>query len=125
MKKDIKTTDNDIMLNTVEKKVHFCHFHIAGLTYYDACDVIDELKVGTMLSLVRDAGNKHDANAIAIFFRDTKLGFVPADDAEQLAPFFDMGHGGIFEAKIQSVDTSAHPERQIGVKISLLNAKYL
>jgi hypothetical protein len=47
---------------------------------------------GQPLRLRRDAGNEHDANAIAVDLADgTHLGFVPREVAADLAPRLDAG----------------------------------
>ena len=114
---------NQQQTTPVEKKRHFKRFHIAGFTYYEGCDVFQQLKIGTRLRLVRDAANRFDPNAIAIYFGDAKLGFVPASEAAELAIFFDMGYEDMFECMIQTVDPAAHPEHQIHVRISILRKK--
>lgn len=42
------------------RKMYFMNCHLAGRKYHDADEVWDELKVGTVLQLVRDKGNVHD-----------------------------------------------------------------
>ena len=76
-------------------------FFIAGFNYYDGCMALEELKVGTKLELVRDEYNKADVNAIAIYYNDWKLGYVPAQENEMLAKFLDMGYNDVFEIRVQ------------------------
>ncbi|MBQ9439721.1 MAG: HIRAN domain-containing protein [Paludibacteraceae bacterium] len=111
---------NQQQTTPVEKKRHFKRFHIAGFAYYEGCDVFQQLKIGTRLRLVRDAANRFDPNAIAIYFGDAKLGFVPASEAAELAIFFDMGYGSMFECAIQTLDASEHPEHQVCVRLCIL-----
>ena len=52
----------------------------------------DAAAPGRALALRRDAGNEHDANAIAVATGDGELlGFVPRELAAELAPSLDAG----------------------------------
>jgi hypothetical protein len=52
----------------------------------------DAAAPGRALELRRDAGNEHDANAIAVATDDGQLlGFVPRELAAELAPAIDAG----------------------------------
>lgn len=43
------------------------------------------------LSLKRESENSYDKNAIAVYWRDHQIGYVPAVDAKKLAPKMDRG----------------------------------
>ncbi len=110
-------------LRQMETKRHFLSFNIAGFSYHDGCEVFDQLKIGSPLRLIRDEDNRHDPNAVAVFFGDTWLGFVPRQKNSDLALFLDMGYEDLFAARIQQLDPQAHPEQQVGVVVFLKKAK--
>ena len=85
--------------------------------YADGCIVFDELKMGTKLELVREEYNSHDHNAVAVYFKDMKLGFIPKHQNELISQFLDMGHSDVFEARVCQLDKEAHPEHQVHVNI--------
>jgi hypothetical protein len=66
---------------------------VAGASRHHADAVAsDAAAPGQPLVLRRDAGNEHDANAIAVDLPDgTQLGFVPRELAAELAPRLDAG----------------------------------
>jgi hypothetical protein len=67
---------------------------VAGAARFHASALAtDALAPGRPLSLRRDAGNPHDANAIAVFPADggEQAGWVPRDLAAELAPDLDAG----------------------------------
>jgi len=103
---------------------HFSSFYIAGFTYYDAVDVFDELTVGKPLILKAERENPYDANAIAIYYNEAKLGYIPAGQNELLSKFFRLGYSDIFEAKISQKDEDAHPEKQIRVVVRIKEKSY-
>jgi len=98
------------------KTKHFSHFHIAGFTYYEGATVFNELKIGTELRLVLEPENKYDPNAVAIYYKDTHLGYVPRNNNSEISKILEMGHE-IFGARIQQINQQANPENQIGVMV--------
>jgi hypothetical protein len=64
---------------------------IAGFQYYRGNSVLPLLRVGKELSLVREPHNKHDSDAIAVYFNNDKLGFVPALENRAIAQMLDRG----------------------------------
>ncbi len=106
----------------VETKRCIAHFNIAGFSHYDGCQVFSKLKIGTALRLVRDKENMHDADAVAIFYKNVKLGYIPASQNKMYADFLDMGYSYAFELLVQRCDPTAHPEQQITVALYLKKA---
>lgn len=100
-------------------KEHLCHFDIAGFTYYDGPEAFEKLKIGTRLHLKIEKENKFDARAVALYFDNFKLGFVPRSENRIIYKLLTIGFTGL-ECKIQRVTPSEHPENQIGVIIHLI-----
>ena len=71
--------------------------HIAGLRYYeyghdDGLGRVVSPSSGDRLSLIRRPENRHDGNAVEIWWRNgIHLGHVPRHHAEWLAPELDAG----------------------------------
>ncbi len=76
---------------STEAKVYLQNSRLAGFRYYDGRKLWPELRVGDALTLVREADNPYDANAIRVEWRERKLGFVPRADNAALARFMDRG----------------------------------
>lgn len=106
----------------IMKRRHFTHFKIAGFTYYEGPVVFPELKVGTELSMKLEQENKFDPYAIALYFGEYKIGFVPKEENHTLHKFLEQGHD-IFEVRIQQIAPAENTERQIQVIVYLLPAK--
>lgn len=100
---------------------HFSNFYIAGFTFHEGCMVFSELKIGTQLRLCREQENKFDPYAVAIYYGDTKLGYIPKSNNEEISTFLDMGHFDIFDVRVQSVCPNEHPESQVRVAIFIKN----
>lgn len=99
------------------EKMHFASFHIAGFQYYQGLEAFEHLKIGTELELIRDSENKYDPDAVAIFYKDYQLGYIPRGENREFSMFMDMGVGDIFETRISRILTETHPERMIDVSV--------
>jgi hypothetical protein len=96
---------------------HFANFHIAGFTYYDGVDVFYELKIGTELHLKAEPNNPFDAYAVAVYYKDTKLGYILKGENKVISKFLNCKYTDLFEVKICQITMEAHPERQVGVLV--------
>ena len=106
-----------IMEKRTERRKHFLHTNVAGFMYWDGCEAFSRLEIGTKLELVRESDNKYDSDAIALYYMDYKLGYVPGSENEIFAQFLDMGHSDLFEVRVCRLCPDAHPERQVYVNI--------
>lgn len=102
-----------------EPSRHLIDFHVAGFTYYDGLDVIDELTLGKSVELIPESANPYDPEAVAIFYQDRKIGHVPREKNDLLSKILYFGHADILEARIQYVNKETHPERQFRVVVKI------
>lgn len=102
-----------------EPSRHIDDFHLAGFAYYDGLDVIDELKLGQPVEMVKEENNPYDEKAVAILYKGKKLGYIPSSHNSVISTLLYYGHGDIFEARIQSANLDEHPERQFRVVVKV------
>lgn len=102
---------------------HFSNFSLAGFTYYDGIEVFQELKVGTLLTMQTEPENKYDPNAVAIYYGDKKLGFIPKEENKQIFQFLTLSYTDLFEVRINRVSPESHPEKQVGVVVRINERK--
>ncbi len=100
---------------------YFEDFHIAGFVYYDGVEVFNELKIGTELTLIVEPQNKYDIFAVAIYYQNHKLGYIPRSHNKYISKFLNLGHKDIFEVKINRISPEENPENQIGVVIKIVD----
>lgn len=100
-------------------KRHFIHGNIAGFTYWDGAEAFSKLTIGTMLTLQREENNQFDPYAVAVYFEEYKLGFIPRNQNKEVAKFLEMGYEDIFEVRINRISPEEHPENQIGMIVHL------
>ena len=99
----------------MEKRRHLSTFHIAVFTYWDGCIVFDQLKIGTILTLKREEDNKFDPYAVAIYFNENKLGFIPRGSNKEINKFLEQGCNELFELRINRIAPEEDPENQVHV----------
>ena len=88
---------------------------LAGLRYYAAAELKQELRIGDRLELERESGNVHDANAIAVRWRGRKLGYVPRRDNATLSWALDRGEH--LRARISGLAPQPNPARRIEIEV--------
>lgn len=88
---------------------------LAGFRHGAAADVWADLRPGDRLSLVREAGNAFDANAVRVEWRGHKLGYVPRRDNAALA--WAMDRGETLHARISRAEWHPNPARRIAFEV--------
>ena len=106
----------------MKDKLYYKNFHISGFTYYDGPLLTKKLKVGKKLRLQAEPENRHDENAVAVYYKNHKLGFVPKEKNYSMSKFLNQGHNP-FEVVIQQVDKNEHPERQFRVAVFIAESE--
>lgn len=64
---------------------------IAGFQYHQGETAWPGMKIGDALTLVRQSHNPHDARAVAVYWRDAMIGFVPRAENTAVAQMLDRG----------------------------------
>ncbi len=88
---------------------------LAGFRHGAAAAVWPELRPGDPLSLVRDADNPFDANAVRVLWRGRMLGYVPRRDNAALAWALDRGE--TLHARISKAQWHPNPARRIAFDV--------
>ncbi len=99
---------------------HLSHFHIAGFSYYDGVFAFNDMKVGSELVLKLEEDNKYDPKAVAVYFKNHKLGFIPRADNDIFYKLLKVGFKGI-SCHVQRLSPEEHPEEQVQVVAFLHN----
>lgn len=64
---------------------------LAGFQYHQAGELWTDLRVGDVLTLVREPDNPHDGNAVRVEWRGHKLGYLPRAENRTVAAEMDRG----------------------------------
>lgn len=79
------------LLKPLSQEIHLFDSYVAGTSHLADQSVLDEIKEGDMLFLVRE-DNKFDSNAIMLFSpAKKKVGYVPEKDNVVFARLMDAG----------------------------------
>lgn len=97
------------------KREHLANFNLAGATFYELPSCFQKLQIGTVLNAKLETDNKFDARAVAIYFEDKKLGFIPRNENRIFFKLLTIGYTDIFELMIQKIDPTEHPENQLQI----------
>jgi hypothetical protein len=88
----IKGIANKDMPMPYAREIRILDTYIAGTSYYKAKEIKDKLQEGTHLIFQREATNKYDKRAIAIYdLEKNKLGYIPQVKNEVISSLMDAG----------------------------------
>ncbi len=92
---------------------------LAGFQYHRAAAIWPFLRVGEPLHLRREPGNPHDRYAVAVWFRNEHLGYIPRRENRTLAKLMDQGER--LEAQIVRLLEENNPWRKIRLRVELVS----
>jgi len=91
---------------------------LAGSQYYALSSAWREIRVGDRLALVREADNRHDANAIRVEWNGRQLGYVPRAENRALAAAIDRGDR--VEARVVRLTRHRNPWQRVEFEVYVL-----
>ena len=89
----------------------------AGLRYHEAKAVWDRMRVGDALTLVREAANPYDGNAVRVDWNRHQLGYLPRTQNEAVARQMDRGNK--LEARITKLTQYRNHRRKLEFEVFL------
>lgn len=82
----------EMSLQPFSREIFLLEITVAGTSYRDEIyDVEPLLKEGTVLRMIRQPDNEYDELAIAIYYEDTQIGWVPRRMNEVISRLMDAG----------------------------------
>lgn len=90
---------------------------LAGFQHHKGEHLWSFLQPGEPLRLVRETTNTYDANAVAVYFRGDKLGYVPRRENAAVAQMLDRGQR--LEARIVRLLDEPNPWRRVRFSVEL------
>ncbi len=88
---------------------------LAGFKYHAGESLWHEMREGDRLTLVREADNEHDGNAIRVEWRGHKLGYLPR--AENRAVAAAMDNGDKVDARIAKLRQHRNPWQRMLIEV--------
>ena len=91
---------------------------LAGFHHHRATAIWPFLREGEPLVLVRESINTFDRDAVAVYFRNDKIGYVPRRENHVVAQMLDRGQQLI--AKVTQLRNEQNPWRRVRFEIKLV-----
>ena len=88
---------------------------LAGFQYHAGEALWQEMRQGDRLTLVREADNPHDANAVRIEWRGQKLGYLPRAENRAVATAID--NGDAVDARIAKLRQHRSPWQRVLIEV--------
>lgn len=106
-------------LYTQYHRVFLLQCFIRGFRFYDGPKLLEQMKVGAMIELQREPKNKHDNEAIALYFNGTKIGYVPKEENSLFSKLMDSELLDL-QAEITHLEPSAKAWENVAIVIYAL-----
>lgn len=90
---------------------------LAGFQYYEGKALWEQMRIGDVLTLVREPDNSHDPLAVRVEWKGNKLGYVPRRENQAIARQLD--HGNPLEARIVRLVNHRDPWKRIEFEVFL------
>jgi hypothetical protein len=88
---------------------------LAGFQYHAGEALWQDMREGDRLTLVREADNPHDANAVRIEWRGQKLGYLPRAENRTVAAAMDKGEA--IDARIARMRPHKNPWQRVLIEV--------
>lgn len=93
------------------------HLGLAGFQHHRAEGIWPFLRPGLELRLRREPWNRHDPLAVAVYYRQEKLGYLPRSGNAAVARWLDQGR--TLRASIASLADTPHPRGRVQLRLQL------
>ena len=88
---------------------------LAGFQYHAGKALWQDMREGDRLTMVREADNPHDANAVRIEWRGQKLGYLPRAENRAVATAID--NGDAVDARIAKLRQHRNPWQRVLIEV--------
>ena len=103
------------------RKVILQESPLAGFQYHRGPAIWPFLQIGETLHLRREPSNPHDRCAVAVWFRNEHLGYIPRRENRTLAQLLDQGER--LEATIVRLLEEENPWRKIRFQVAWIDER--
>lgn len=90
---------------------------VAGFSYYHGPQLLGKMEIGDTIKLVREPTNKFDNKAIALYFKNNKIGFIPRTDNQVLSNIMDANTLKL-QAEISYVNPKKDSWEQVEITVN-------
>lgn len=90
---------------------------LAGFQYHEGEALWPELREGLPLRLAREADNRYDLHAVAVYLESAKLGYMPRQTNYTIAQMQDRGQG--VNVEIARLRVSQNPWGRMTLRVTV------
>ena len=101
------------------RKIYLLQCFVAGFRHYEGMQLLDQMKEGDLLELIREPNNEYDSCAIAVHWCGNKIGFIPASINEMLSYLLDAEALSLF-AVITHLEKKSQPWENVAIAVYFL-----
>lgn len=98
------------------RKIYLLQCFVAGFRHYEGMKLLDSMKEGDLLELVREPTNEYDDCAIALHLQGNKIGFIPSSVNEMLSYLLDADALSLF-AVITHLERNSQPWENVAIAV--------
>lgn len=91
--------------------------YIRGMQHYDYQKVKQNIKEGDELTLIREQENIHDAFAVQVFYKELKLGYLPAYENIVIANMLDANAELSAKVSYHNEEENIYKMETLGIEI--------
>ena len=103
----------------IKRKVYLLQCFVAGFRHYKGMDLLQEMEVNDFIELKREHHNLHDEFAIALYWQQEKIGFIPAEHNQTIARLLDAEALPIL-ATITNLNRDVKPWENVAIAVYFL-----
>lgn len=104
---------------TQYEKVYLKQCFVRGFSYYEGPNIIQEINKSGNLEMVREPENEFDHRAIALYFNQKKIGYLPRESNKTLSILMDTALLE-FHAEITHIESDASDWEKIRIAVYAL-----
>ena len=108
-------TDSTDMPRYRTRDILLLQANVAGFRYHGGHHVLSMINEGDPVILRREPHNPYDRRAIALYWRDEKLGYIPRADNVVIANLLDQG--ATLKAMVWKKKKLCHPHEVIEIQV--------
>jgi len=98
------------------RKIYLLQCFVTGFRHYEGMNLLEKMKEGDLLGLVREPENEFDNCAIALQWQGKKIGFIPAAINEMLSYLLDADALSLF-AVITHLEKNSQPWENVAIAV--------
>lgn len=98
------------------RKIYLLQCFVAGFRHYEGMKLLNSMKEGDLLELIREPENAYDDCAIALHLQGKKIGFIPSSVNEMLSYLLDSDALSLF-AVITHLEKSSQPWENVAIAV--------